>query len=160
MAAFSVAKAYNSTTQTITDNTATRLTLNSTETDPDGYRSGSTFTVPVGKGGVPFLLLGGTYSQSFNGGPVSAPTADLIMFYKVNGLAIRGGEQTRTSPYQTSNPGQPVGYISSPVTPIVLADGDTVELWIYIDNNGSSMTFGHASSIDAHTWFGLVRLAT
>lgn len=155
-----VAKVYNSATQTVTDNPSppTVLAMNSTDFDPEGYKSGNKFVVPVGQGGVPFELTGGTFSATVNTGSVSAPEADLFLAWFINGAMVRGGNRTATQPTSTSNPGQPVGYVGAPVTMVELADGDEVELRVYIDNDGASMVFGHASNIEAQTWMALKRL--
>lgn len=156
-----VAKVYNNATQTVTDNPSppTVLTMNSTDFDTSTYKSGNKFIIPAGHGGVAFELSGGTFSQTFNAGPISAPTADLFLAWFINGAMVRGGNTTYTQPVSSSNPGQPVGYIRAPVTLLELADADEVELRVYIDNNGSSMVFGHATSIEAQTWMAIKRLA-
>ena len=146
-----LAKVYYTTTQDVPHNTNTVMTMDSVESDPAGYWSAGSptkLTVPTGKGGVPFLVMGGSFT-------LLDPAQDVIMFVQVNGSdGVRGS--TRSYP-QTGTNNNPVGYIATEPVPVVLQDGDYIELVIYIDNAAGPGTFGFSGN--SPTWLALVRLA-
>jgi hypothetical protein len=159
VAALSGAKVYSNTTQVIAHNAGTAFIMTTAEYDPDGYWDAAhptRLTVPAGKGGCLFLLMGGTYTAD-------QPNPDMSVSWSKNGALVdRDGGET-----WIYNSNQAPGYGQGAMTPgptlVYLNDGDYVEFSIYQDssNNGNaSMTFGHASSAYIQTWAGIVRLAT
>ncbi len=154
-AAQSVAKVYSSATQTVANNPVppVALTFNTVESDPDGYWSSghnTRLTIPAGLGGFPVLILGGTFV------PTNVGVDVLVQIWK-NGAVMRGGIHTSLG----TNIAQPQGYMMpEPVIDPSPADGDYYEMRVYLDQGAgsSSMTFGHASAIDAQSWLGIIRL--
>lgn len=148
------AKAYSGATQTVPDDTVlgTALTFTGTEFDPDGYWSGGSpgrLTVPAGKGGVPFLIFGGSYSPQ-------NPAADCNLVIAVNGSIPRGGSLSHIHA-NNGGPSNGIGILDTNQTYVVLNDGDYVELRALVDNGLAGMTFGHGSVTYAQTWLALIR---
>lgn len=132
------AKAYNSTTQNI-NNTTAALTFNSEEFDTDGFHdtgsNTSRMTIPTGKGGK-YLLQAGSFA--------SASTD--YMFFRVDGTTtVRGGQTfaRATTGYQQCQ------------AIVSLNAGQYVEIMI---GNTSSINYGHASLLDAQSWFAVTLL--
>lgn len=138
------AKVYNSTTQSIPDNSETAATFDTEEWDTDGFHSVSSntsrLTIPAGLGGK-YLLTGGGF---WNSNPVS-PHAG----FKKNGntwIRSSGASGRAASSYSE--------------TTVVVADlvaGDYVEFLVY-QNSGGAVTFGHASAVDAQASFSAIKL--
>jgi hypothetical protein len=146
-----LAKVYFSATQSVGHNTNTAMLMDTVESDSGGYWSPDAptrLTVPVGKGGVPFIVAGGSFTTL-------SPAQDCIVFIRVNGNSgVRGS--TRSYP-QTGTNDNPIGYIATKSVPVVLEDGDFIELVVYFDSPGETGNFGHSGS--SPTWLSLVRLA-
>jgi hypothetical protein len=152
------AKVYRAAgTQVIADNPipSVALTMDTVEYDPGGFFNiafPTRLTVPVGQGGVPYVIMGGTFTNN-------NPAADCLVALWKNGAALRGGSETFPNTNSVFNPGQPVGYIPAQTVIDVPNDGDYYEIRVYIDNNGANMTFGHLTDTSAESWIGLMRLA-
>lgn len=133
---------YHNTTQTINHDTATQFSLNTVSSDPDGYwQSATSIIVPTGKGGL-HLFMG----QTWTAGTV---VSDIHLYFKVNNATVRLANRL----YDSAGPD--LGYMQV-FAWLDLDDGDSVEFFGYVDNGGSSKTFGHASDLDAQTavgWF-------
>jgi hypothetical protein len=146
-----LAKGYSTTTQSVPDNTNTAMLMDSIESDGEGYWSShapTRLTVPAGKGGVPFIVAGGTFTTL-------SPANDCIVFIRVNGgSGVRGSTRSYS---QTGTNHNPIGYIAAKTVPVVLEDGDYIELVIYFDSPGDTGIFGHSGN--SPTWLSLVRLA-
>jgi hypothetical protein len=146
-----LAKVYSSTTQSVSHDTNTAMLMDSVESDRAGYWSPDSptrLTVPAGKGGVPFIVAGGSFTTM-------NPAQDCIVFIRVNGVAgVRGS--SRSYP-QTGTNDNPIGYIATKSVPVVLEDGDYIELVTYFDSPNETGTFGHSGS--SPTWLSLLRMA-
>ena len=151
--AFSGALAYNNAVVNWSDQTNQALSLNSEEFDTDGYHSTSVntsrMTVPTGKGGY-FLVHAACYISG-------TPAQDAPLYIKKNGTTVRGGQVT---PY-TAQPNS-VGGVAQASAIVSLADGDYVEAWLYVDNNGGGGTFpvGSASDTGQQMMLAIARLGT
>lgn len=155
--AFVGARVFSSVTEQVDDNPIPShpFTFDSVEDDPAGYwnpAQPTRLTIPAGKGGVPHLIFGTSFTNQ-------NPFSDCFLSLHKNGMEIRGG--THTAPHVNTTFGQPVGYIIAPPTidwtPVA---GDYYQLAVYLDNNGSPMTFGNASNGSAQTQLTVVRLST
>lgn len=140
------AKAYNSTTQSLTASSADQtLTFDSEEFDTDGFHSTSSdtgrMTIPAGLGGKYLVAAGGLHS----GG-----TASSLFYFRVNGsTSVKSGLNIGPS----SNPTLRIEQTNI----IDLAAGDYVE-FLCTTNAGAGQTFGHASTINAQAWLSIMRL--
>lgn len=146
-----VAKIYNSVAQSFPHAVTTQFNFDTAEFDPQGYKFGNGFKVPVGQGGVPFELSGGTFCITAN-----VPYSDVILLYEVNGAGIIGGASTRV---RSPNTGQAPGYFFLPSLIVNLNDGDVVTMHAYVDNDsgggGVAMSLGYAT---AESWMTIKRL--
>lgn len=135
--AFHGCKVYNSTTQSVSS-TSAALTFDSEEYDTDAFHSTvsatSKITIPSGLDGY-YLLQGGTFGDN---------TWSWIGFKK-GGNALRGygGTVSGGAHYATSS------------AIILLAAADYVELWV---NTTSAANMGHATLLDAQSWFAATLL--
>lgn len=139
-ATFVGAKAYNSSTQSLTASTADQIvTFDSEEYDTDTIHSVASntgrFTVPAGKGGT-WMFHAGSLLQ--NG------TQNYLVYFRLNGTTpIRGGV--------TVGAGSGGSYRFQVSCAASLSAGDYVELLV-TTGTGSSQTIGHASTVNAQTW--------
>lgn len=130
------AKAYNSTTQSISNNTETAVTFDSEDFDSDAFHSTSSNTsrqtVPAG--------MGGKYKVSGIAPFAANSTGHRYWYLAKNGSAIRGAYAGAS--IAGSNIAE-----SSPVTiDIDLAAGDYVEL-ICLQTSGGALNVGNASAV-------------
>lgn len=122
------ASAYNSGAQSIPNATETPLTLDTEEFDTDGIHSTSSnqsrFVVPTGGAGYwaghAYVPWAGSGSGSYR-----------YLWWRKNGTRIRG---TLTSSPQFSGPGQDQ---QNTLRPVLLADGDYLELAVQQDTGGA-----------------------
>jgi hypothetical protein len=135
-------KCYNSGTQSV-NNTSVALTFDSEEFDVGGFHSTASNTsrivIPSGKDGY-YLLQAGTFAS---GG------SDWIGFKKT----VTGPTTTVIRGYQTTLSGA-ASYRATQAI-VQLAATDYVECWVSTPNN---ITFGHASLLDAQSWFAATLL--
>lgn len=122
-AAFSGAKVYHSTTQSIPDVTSTAVTFDSEEYDTDAYHdAGAPTRLTVGSDGK-YLLIGGCTMVS-----PTTPVNPTQIFWRKNGTTIlRAGDSHLPATTQ--------GHVISTVVALVATD--YVELMIYQDGTGS-----------------------
>lgn len=142
-ASFIGARAYNSTTQNISNgsgDTHTAATLNSEEYDTDGFHSTSSntsrMTIPSGKAGK-YRVRGHAFFEANATGIRSVCIAK-------NGTKLRG------SATRTLVPGATGGISAWGEWVGDLAVGDYVELMVY-QTSGGTRTIGHASLLEIQT---------
>lgn len=136
---FHGALAYHSGTVNWADQDSKALQLDAEEFDTDGFHDNATnnerMTIPAGLAGYYFVhascLIAGTPSQD-------APLYILKNYTSgsIGPYTVRGGQVT---PY-TAQPGG-VGGVAQASALVYLAEGDYVEAWLYVDNNGGGGTF-------------------
>jgi hypothetical protein len=139
------ARAYNSTTQSVTSGTAPVLTMDSEEFDTEGFHDLATntsrHTVPAGMGGK-YIVSGGTFFASSGAG-----TYRIIAIFK-NGAAVAPHMRRGVAP---TDPSLALSVI------LDLAAGDYVELVCYQDSGGA-LNVGHASVTEFKTSLSLLRI--
>ena len=132
------AKAYNSTTQNV-NNTAAALTFDTEEFDTNAFHDTSSntsrMTIPSGKDGK-YLLQAGSFSSG---------SADFCYFKKNGTTIIRGGQTfgRASASYQQAQ------------AIVSLVATDYVEFFVSTTLN---LNFGHASALDAQSWFAVTFL--
>jgi hypothetical protein len=140
------AKAYNSTTQSVPDNTTTPVALNTEEYDTDGFHDNSTnnsrFTIPAGLSGTYKLTGGTTYDTNTSGIRYG--------WWRKNGSTDLRGE-TIVKP--DSN-----GCSVNIEATVALVAGDYVEFVTHHTGSSGARTIGHASGAAAQSWASITRL--
>ena len=149
MAAFEYAKVYRAGSLTVPHNTNTLVPFTSAPHDPGGYWDGSTrLIVPVGRGGVPFLIWANTFAAD-----QPSPDGSIQPLVNAAGLTdgiiqfIRASEQAG---------GYGLDWLGTPPTVQTLADGDAVTLQLWQDSSGN----GNADMHFDYTTLTLLRLST
>jgi hypothetical protein len=142
------AVAYNSAAQAIPTATTTALTMDSEESDTDGFHStGSNtarMTIPTGLGGR-YIVTAGTY---FAGNA----TGQRILALRKNGTTdIRGSLSRIPTSHATNGSGMNVSRV------VDLVAGDYVEAVVYQDSGGN-LDAGFASTNTAQSYIGIARL--
>ena len=125
------------TNVTISDNTITKIPFATESWDTDNaYDSSSNyrFTVPSGEAGK--------YSFTFQGSMGIKKHYHIVIYLKKNGSTI-GGEQIFTNGYEQSADNN-IGAIYNQV--LDLAVSDYVEIFVKINNNGTSSAFLHGDN--------------
>lgn len=143
---FAGAKAYNSTTQSVSNATATILTLDSEEYDSDALHdtvtNTSRMTVPTGKAGK-YLVVG---TSTHNG----AIGSNSVIRLKKNGTTLLVGSQAYFP--KTSASAQAIATVSLIAT-------DYIEIEVYQDTGGA-INFGHATADEIRTSLTMTLVGT
>tara|TARA_Y100001973_G_C5027162_1_gene246171 strand:- start:59 stop:625 length:567 start_codon:yes stop_codon:yes gene_type:complete len=125
------------TNVTISDNTITKIPFATEVWDTDNAYDNSSnyrFTVPSGEAGK--------YSFTFQGSMGIKKHYHIVIYLKKNGSTI-GGEQIFTNGYEQSADNN-IGAIYNQV--LDLAVSDYVEIFVKINNNGTSSAFLHGDN--------------
>ena len=140
-------KAYNNTTQSIPNATATALTFNAEEADTDAFHDNGTnpsrLTIPTGQGGV-YLVTAFAYF-GING------TGNRFLWLRVNGSAVRGGGASEEG-HLTRDTRLGLAAI------LVLAAGDYIEAFVQQDTGGA-FNAGDAAAAEKQNFLAAVKIA-
>jgi hypothetical protein len=125
------ANVYNSTTQSLANNTATQLTFNTETTDIGSLHSAGVFTVPTGQDGW-YLGIG---AVTF----ASNATGQRYLYWQKNGAATNGMMAMQVG----ANAAGATGVTASCM--VALVAGDTLSL-VALQNSGGALNTGDASA--------------
>jgi|ETNvirenome_2_60_1030617.scaffolds.fasta_scaffold02883_2 hypothetical protein len=129
---------HNSSNQSITDATATKVTLDSEDYDTDNAFASNKFTVPSGEAGK-YLFY---FAVDGNTGADSNYDRAFLYIYKNNSQISEFANDLR------NNPGRRINVNGS--LSLDLSAGDYIELYIYIDDGSGNPTITGDSGITTY----------
>tara|TARA_R110002033_G_scaffold50082_1_gene97040 strand:+ start:631 stop:1191 length:561 start_codon:yes stop_codon:yes gene_type:complete len=136
--------AFNSSAQTLSHNTSTKIVFDLEKFDTDNAFASNTFTVPSGKAGKYLFSWGVNY---FNAG---AQITAALLNVKVNNSTFVEGWQNKPAYTEDFKLGSTV---------LDLSAGNTVDLYYYITTgNSSSSTIRSGGTSSYHTFFSGYKL--
>ena len=140
-------KAYHSTTQSVSDNSTTALSMDSEDFDTDGFHSTSSntsrLTIPAGMGGK-YLVVGHTTIPPVN------TTGRRVAVIQKNGAEVTGGAQEGVPNATTYN-------IFSVSMVLILVAGDYIEFCAY-QTSGGSLNVGTTGSAATRSSVALYKI--